>query len=87
MAVYASAAIGIILEKILDRHERSGIAVQWNGGVGGGGGVIASASSERSCDSAAQTHQSLGSTHTQRMNVEEDSEQKFRHIALIDATV
>ena len=24
---------GIILEKILDRHERSGIAVQWNGGV------------------------------------------------------
>ena len=27
MAVYASAAI---LEKILDRHERSGIAVQWN---------------------------------------------------------
>ena len=23
---------GIILEKILDRHERSGIAVQWNGG-------------------------------------------------------
>ena len=28
---------GIILEKILDRHERSGIAVQWNGGGGGGG--------------------------------------------------
>ena len=25
---------GIILEKIIDRHERSGIAVQWNGGVG-----------------------------------------------------
>ena len=24
---------GIILEKILDRHERSGIAVQWNGGL------------------------------------------------------
>ena len=23
--------------KILDRHERSGIAVQWNGGGGGGG--------------------------------------------------
>ena len=23
---------GIILEKILDRHERSGIAAQWNGG-------------------------------------------------------
>ena len=29
---------GIILEKILDRHERSGIAVQWNRGGGGGGG-------------------------------------------------
>ena len=28
---------GIILEKILDRHERSGIAVQWNGGGGVGG--------------------------------------------------
>ena len=27
----------IILEKILDRHERSGIAVQWNGGGGGVG--------------------------------------------------
>ena len=26
---------GIILEKILDRHERSGIAVQWNGGITG----------------------------------------------------
>ena len=26
---------GIILEKILDRHERSGIAVRWNGGGGG----------------------------------------------------
>ena len=26
---------GIILEKILDRHERSGIAVQWNGGFTG----------------------------------------------------
>ena len=25
-----------ILDKILDRHERSGIAVQWNGGWGGG---------------------------------------------------
>ena len=30
---------GIILEKILDRHERSGIAVQLEGGGGGGGGV------------------------------------------------
>ena len=29
---------GIILEKILDRHNRSGIAVQWN--VGGGGGWL-----------------------------------------------
>ena len=27
---------GIILEKICDRHERSGITVQWNGGGGGG---------------------------------------------------
>ena len=27
--------LGIIFEKILDRHERSGIAVQWNGGGGG----------------------------------------------------
>ena len=25
---------GIIFEKILDRNERSGIAVQWNGGGG-----------------------------------------------------
>ena len=25
---------GIFLEKICDRHERSGIAVQWNGGGG-----------------------------------------------------
>ena len=24
---------GRILEKILDRHERSGMAVQWNGGL------------------------------------------------------
>ena len=31
---------GIILEKILDRHERSGIAVQWNVCVGGGGGGL-----------------------------------------------
>ena len=29
---------GIFLEKICDRHERSGIAVQWNWGGGGGGG-------------------------------------------------
>ena len=28
-------AAPLILEKILDRHERSGIAVQWNGGGGG----------------------------------------------------
>ena len=27
---------GVIVVKILDRHERGGIAVQWNG-VGGGG--------------------------------------------------
>ena len=26
---------GIILEKILDRHERSGIVIRWNGGGGG----------------------------------------------------
>ena len=30
---------GIILEKILDRHERSGITVQWNGGGVGVGGL------------------------------------------------
>ena len=30
-AVYASAAIWNNLEKILDRHECSGIAVEWNG--------------------------------------------------------
>ena len=34
MTVYASAAIWNNLEKILDRHERSGIAVHWNGGGG-----------------------------------------------------
>ena len=33
MAVYASAAIWNNLREILDRHERSGIAVQWNGGL------------------------------------------------------
>ena len=31
---------GIFLEKIVDRHERSGIAVQWNGGGGGGAGGL-----------------------------------------------
>ena len=29
---------GIMLEKFRDRHDRSGIAVQWNGGGGGGVG-------------------------------------------------
>ena len=29
--------LDFFLEKILDRHERSEIAVQWNGGGGGGG--------------------------------------------------
>ena len=34
VAVYASAAIwNNFLVKILDRYERSGIAVQWNGGL------------------------------------------------------
>ena len=33
VAVYAPRRFGIILEKILDRHERSGIAVKWNVGL------------------------------------------------------
>ena len=30
----------IILEKLCDRHERSGIAVQWNGGGGGNMNIV-----------------------------------------------
>ena len=38
MVVYASTEY--FLEKIRDRHERSGIAIRWNhGGRGGGGGA------------------------------------------------
>ena len=41
VAVYASAAIWNNLREILDRHECSGIAVQWNGGFSGTRRVIA----------------------------------------------